>query len=35
MTDPTAALSFGAAAADYDRYRPRYPEAAEGQVLRS
>ncbi|MDW3850641.1 class I SAM-dependent methyltransferase [Micromonospora sp. BRA006-A] len=28
MTDPTAALSFGAAAADYDRFRPRYPEAA-------
>ena len=28
MTDPTQALSFGAAAADYDRYRPRYPEAA-------
>lgn len=28
MTDRTEALSFGAAAADYDRYRPRYPEAA-------
>ncbi|MEU1809319.1 class I SAM-dependent methyltransferase [Micromonospora aurantiaca (nom. illeg.)] len=28
MTDPTAALSFGAAAAEYDRFRPRYPEAA-------
>ncbi|SCL20941.1 Methyltransferase domain-containing protein [Micromonospora nigra] len=28
MTDPTQALSFGAAAAEYDRYRPRYPEAA-------
>nr|QZS07500.1 hypothetical protein [Micromonospora endolithica] len=28
MTDPTEALSFGAAAADYDRYRPRYPTAA-------
>ncbi|NJP34050.1 class I SAM-dependent methyltransferase [Micromonospora thermarum] len=28
MTHPTEALSFGAAAADYDRYRPRYPEAA-------
>ncbi|MGN9813356.1 class I SAM-dependent methyltransferase [Micromonospora sp. BQ11] len=28
MTDPTQALSFGAAAADYDRFRPRYPEAA-------
>ncbi len=28
MTEPTEALSFGAAAADYDRYRPRYPEAA-------
>ncbi|MEV2241857.1 class I SAM-dependent methyltransferase [Micromonospora sp. NPDC049891] len=28
MTDPTQALSFGTAAADYDRYRPRYPEAA-------
>ncbi|WBB74106.1 methyltransferase domain-containing protein [Micromonospora sp. WMMD1128] len=28
MTDPTAALSFGAAAAAYDRFRPRYPEAA-------
>lgn len=28
MTDSTEALSFGAAAADYDRYRPRYPEAA-------
>ncbi|MGN9778517.1 class I SAM-dependent methyltransferase [Micromonospora sp. H33] len=28
MTHPTEALSFGAAAADYDRFRPRYPEAA-------
>ncbi|GAA2714563.1 class I SAM-dependent methyltransferase [Micromonospora olivasterospora] len=28
MTHPTQALSFGAAAADYDRFRPRYPEAA-------
>ncbi|MEU8260938.1 class I SAM-dependent methyltransferase [Micromonospora sp. NPDC048999] len=28
MTDPTHALSFGAAAAEYDRFRPRYPEAA-------
>ncbi|MGK5676871.1 class I SAM-dependent methyltransferase [Micromonospora sp. URMC 106] len=28
MTDPTAALSFGAAAREYDRFRPRYPEAA-------
>ncbi|SBT63852.1 Methyltransferase domain-containing protein [Micromonospora sediminicola] len=28
MTDPTPALSFGAAAAAYDRFRPRYPEAA-------
>ncbi|WFE46083.1 class I SAM-dependent methyltransferase [Verrucosispora sp. WMMD1129] len=28
MTDPTQALSFGTAAADYDRYRPRYPPAA-------
>ncbi|WBB85053.1 class I SAM-dependent methyltransferase [Micromonospora sp. WMMC264] len=28
MTDPTAALSFGAAAAEYDRFRPRYPRAA-------
>ncbi|GIJ75573.1 Methyltransferase domain-containing protein [Micromonospora phaseoli] len=28
MTDPTAALSFGVAAAEYDRFRPRYPEAA-------
>ncbi|MEH0934371.1 class I SAM-dependent methyltransferase [Micromonospora psammae] len=28
MTDPTQALSFGAAAADYDRFRPRYPEDA-------
>ncbi|MFG2163457.1 class I SAM-dependent methyltransferase [Micromonospora chersina] len=28
MTDPTQALSFGAAAADYDRFRPRYPEEA-------
>ncbi|MGC5017492.1 class I SAM-dependent methyltransferase [Micromonospora sp. DT47] len=28
MTDATQALSFGAAASDYDRFRPRYPEAA-------
>ncbi|MGK5743209.1 class I SAM-dependent methyltransferase [Micromonospora sp. URMC 103] len=28
MVDHTHALSFGAAAADYDRFRPRYPEAA-------
>ncbi|MBY8873178.1 class I SAM-dependent methyltransferase [Micromonospora sp. PLK6-60] len=28
MTDPTQALSFGAAAAEYDRRRPRYPRAA-------
>ncbi len=28
MTDPTHALSFGAAAADYDRFRPRYPQDA-------
>ncbi|MFG3714805.1 hypothetical protein [Micromonospora sp. NPDC047730] len=28
MTDPTHALSFGAAAGDYDRFRPRYPEEA-------
>ncbi|MBQ1042817.1 class I SAM-dependent methyltransferase [Micromonospora sp. C72] len=28
MTDPTGALSFGAAAAEYDRFRPRYPRAA-------
>lgn len=28
MTDPTHALSFGPAAADYDRLRPRYPQAA-------
>ncbi|MFD2766651.1 class I SAM-dependent methyltransferase [Micromonospora eburnea] len=28
MTDPTQALSFGVAAADYDRFRPRYPEQA-------
>ncbi|MCW3813097.1 class I SAM-dependent methyltransferase [Micromonospora sp. DR5-3] len=28
MTDPTQALSFGVAAAAYDRFRPRYPEAA-------
>ncbi|MER7891854.1 class I SAM-dependent methyltransferase [Micromonospora sp. NPDC094482] len=28
MVDHTQALSFGAAAADYDRFRPRYPEAA-------
>ncbi|MER5336419.1 class I SAM-dependent methyltransferase [Micromonospora sp. NPDC002717] len=28
MTDPTHALSFGAAAGEYDRFRPRYPEEA-------
>ncbi|MDO3703719.1 class I SAM-dependent methyltransferase [Micromonospora sp. C28SCA-DRY-2] len=28
MTDPTQALSFGAVAADYDRFRPRYPQEA-------
>ncbi|MEV0426965.1 class I SAM-dependent methyltransferase [Micromonospora sp. NPDC050495] len=28
MTNPHQALSFGAAAAAYDRFRPRYPEAA-------
>ncbi|WP_328533329.1 class I SAM-dependent methyltransferase [Micromonospora zamorensis] len=28
MADHTQALSFGAAAADYDRFRPRYPEPA-------
>ena len=28
MTDPTHALSFGTAAAEYDRFRPRYPEDA-------
>ncbi|MEU6074995.1 class I SAM-dependent methyltransferase [Micromonospora sp. NPDC047074] len=28
MTDPTHALSFGAVASDYDRFRPRYPEPA-------
>ncbi|MBM0275634.1 class I SAM-dependent methyltransferase [Micromonospora tarensis] len=28
MVDHTHALSFGAAASDYDRFRPRYPEAA-------
>ncbi|MEV4386738.1 class I SAM-dependent methyltransferase [Micromonospora sp. NPDC049580] len=28
MADHTQALSFGAAAADYDRFRPRYPVAA-------
>ncbi|MGR6322534.1 class I SAM-dependent methyltransferase [Micromonospora soli] len=28
MTDPTHALSFGAAAAEYDRFRPRYPAQA-------
>ncbi|PWR16638.1 class I SAM-dependent methyltransferase [Micromonospora sicca] len=33
MTDPTQALSFGAAAADYDRFRPRYPQAALGWAL--
>ncbi|WP_200210252.1 class I SAM-dependent methyltransferase [Micromonospora coerulea] len=28
MTDPTQALSFGVAAAEYDRFRPRYPHEA-------
>ncbi|MET7706671.1 class I SAM-dependent methyltransferase [Micromonospora sp. NPDC005413] len=28
MVDHTHALSFGVAAGDYDRFRPRYPEAA-------
>ncbi|WP_435205396.1 class I SAM-dependent methyltransferase [Micromonospora sp. bgisy143] len=28
MVDHTQALSFGVAASDYDRFRPRYPEAA-------
>ncbi|MEH1165734.1 class I SAM-dependent methyltransferase [Micromonospora sp. CPCC 205539] len=28
MVNHTEALSFGAAAAEYDRFRPRYPEAA-------
>ncbi|SCL40080.1 Methyltransferase domain-containing protein [Micromonospora pallida] len=28
MVNPTQALSFGPAAAEYDRYRPRYPERA-------
>ncbi|MCG5471907.1 class I SAM-dependent methyltransferase [Micromonospora sp. LAH09] len=28
MADHTQALSFGAAAADYDRFRPRYPDVA-------
>ncbi|MFE9693517.1 class I SAM-dependent methyltransferase [Micromonospora sp. NPDC005806] len=28
MTDPTQALSFGVAAAEYDRFRPRYPAEA-------
>ncbi|MCX5068026.1 class I SAM-dependent methyltransferase [Micromonospora lupini] len=28
MVDHTHALSFGAAASDYDRFRPHYPEAA-------
>ncbi|RLP97042.1 class I SAM-dependent methyltransferase [Micromonospora sp. CV4] len=28
MVDHTPALSFGAAASDYDRFRPRYPDAA-------
>ncbi|MET8909309.1 hypothetical protein [Micromonospora sp. NPDC004551] len=28
MADVNQALSFGAAAADYDRFRPRYPEEA-------
>ncbi|MEU4781283.1 hypothetical protein [Micromonospora sp. NPDC023633] len=28
MTDPTHALSFGAAARDHARFRPRRPEAA-------
>lgn len=28
MTAPTQALSFGVAAADYDQFRPRYPQEA-------
>lgn len=35
MTDPTPALSFGAAATDYDRFRPRYPQAAVRWALAS
>ncbi|MEU7585951.1 class I SAM-dependent methyltransferase [Micromonospora sp. NPDC049230] len=33
MVDHTHALSFGAAASDYDRFRPRYPEKAVGWAL--
>ncbi|MGC5289126.1 class I SAM-dependent methyltransferase [Micromonospora sp. DT231] len=33
MVDHTHALSFGAAASDYDRFRPRYPERAVGWAL--
>ncbi|MFG1950606.1 class I SAM-dependent methyltransferase [Micromonospora sp. NPDC048830] len=33
MTHPTQALSFGAAAVEYDRFRPRYPEAAVSWAL--
>ncbi|MFF5174059.1 class I SAM-dependent methyltransferase [Micromonospora sp. NPDC000089] len=33
MTDPTQALSFGAAAAEYNRFRPRYPRAAVAWAL--
>lgn len=33
MVDQTHALSFGAAAANYDRFRPRYPQAALSWAL--
>ncbi|MEH0841359.1 class I SAM-dependent methyltransferase [Micromonospora sp. CPCC 205711] len=33
MTDPTHALSFGAAAREYDRFRPRYPREAVAWAL--
>ncbi|MEU1585923.1 class I SAM-dependent methyltransferase [Micromonospora sp. NPDC005710] len=33
MVDHTHALSFGAAASDYDRFRPGYPEAAVSWAL--
>ncbi|MGB2572295.1 hypothetical protein ACPFP2_28205 [Micromonospora citrea] len=33
MTDPTHALSFGVAAAEYDRFRPRCPEVAPRWAL--
>ncbi|MGQ5259268.1 class I SAM-dependent methyltransferase [Micromonospora sp. ZYX-F-536] len=35
MADHTPALSFGVAAADYDRFRPRYPESAVRWALDS